>query len=214
MGVNARIGNSLEIGQLAGEVKYYSQGTSGPNVFPEAKPVTVPWPYGGWCLECMDAHGGWVISAIDYAKFLDAIDGRRGPAFLQAPTILGMTQKPNIPDWGTNATFWYAFGINITLKSNGYQWGHDGSLDGSTTFYTRTPDGLTVVAFFNTRPPNNDRNNQLQDDLFNGITDAIPQVAAWPTSDYYLTFPDGDPRKDRCRTGHQWPRRCFERCIL
>lgn len=195
MGVNARIGNSLADGQLAGEVKYYSQGTTGPNVFPEANPVTVPLPYGGWCLECMDAHGGWVISALDYAKFLDAIDGRRGPAFLQVPTVLGMTQKPNIPDWTTEAKFWYAFGIGITLKPNGYQWGHDGGLDGTTTMYTRTPDGFTVVAFFNTRPPNDDRDDQLQGELLDSILSILGKTTAWPADDYYSTFKTADPAR-------------------
>src|SRR5207249_712562 len=40
----------------------------------------VPWPYGGFCLESMDAHGGWIASAVDLARFASALhDPDHGP---------------------------------------------------------------------------------------------------------------------------------------
>src|SRR5207249_3114589 len=33
----------------------------------------VPWPYGGFCLESMDAHGGWIASAVDLARCAAAL---------------------------------------------------------------------------------------------------------------------------------------------
>ena len=57
------------------------------SVFPDvASPV--PWPYGGWCMESMDSHGGWVASAIDYSKFVNPIDGRWGSAFRRHRVLL------------------------------------------------------------------------------------------------------------------------------
>jgi uncharacterized protein (TIGR03437 family) len=196
MGItNMRIGNTLEDGQLPGEVKYYSQGGTGINVFPLAKPTTVPWPYGGWYMEAMDSHGGWVVSAVDYAKFLDAIDGRRGTAFLKPATVQLMTAKPRIPDYGPNATSWYGFGVEIVPYSDGAAWNHNGSLDGTTSFYLRTPGGVTVVAFFNGRPLSNDRIDQADSDLWNGAWSAIRQTATWPSTDYYSMFPDASPEE-------------------
>ena len=41
------------------------------SVFDETQ---VPWPYGGFCLEAMDAHGGWLASAVDLARFAAALE--------------------------------------------------------------------------------------------------------------------------------------------
>ena len=32
----------------------------------------MPWPYGGFHLEAMDAHGGWIGSAVDLARWAAA----------------------------------------------------------------------------------------------------------------------------------------------
>ncbi|HEX6127108.1 MAG TPA: serine hydrolase domain-containing protein, partial [Pyrinomonadaceae bacterium] len=35
----------------------------------------VPWQYGGWSIEAMDAHGGWIATARDLVRLLTAVDG-------------------------------------------------------------------------------------------------------------------------------------------
>jgi len=65
-----RVGRSLAAKRFPGEVSYYD--------IPFADPVTavvpggpkkVQRPDGGFHLEAMDAHGGWIASAIDIARF-------------------------------------------------------------------------------------------------------------------------------------------------
>ena len=107
-----RIGQTLVEGRRAGEVKYYADGGT-LSVLPFV-PGTVPWPYGGWQQETTDAAGGWVASAIDYAKFVNAIDGRRGKRFLSPESVAAMTARPAVPQWAAS-TFWYAFGVTCTL---------------------------------------------------------------------------------------------------
>ena len=77
-----RIGKSLASERADGEVKYYvvNDGTgvavTGPAGGNEGEKV--PVSYGVWRQETLDAHGGWIASTIDLAKFgaaLDVIDG-------------------------------------------------------------------------------------------------------------------------------------------
>jgi N-acyl-D-amino-acid deacylase len=69
-----QIGASLDSRQAPGEVRYYMQdGAETGSIFP-AVTGKVPWPYGGFHLEAMDAHGGWIAPAVDLARFAVALD--------------------------------------------------------------------------------------------------------------------------------------------
>src|SRR6185312_9274408 len=70
-----RLGRSLPRYRALGEVKYYGHGT-GPSVFEENLGQQVPWCYGGWDIEAMDSHGGWIASAVDLVRFGTSFDER------------------------------------------------------------------------------------------------------------------------------------------
>jgi N-acyl-D-amino-acid deacylase len=61
-----RLGRSLYADRMPDEVRYYHPGIVD-SVFPGIGPV--PVPYGGFHLEAMDAHGGWVASVVDLLRF-------------------------------------------------------------------------------------------------------------------------------------------------
>ena len=68
-----RLGRSLETGRAPGEVRYHMPGSeTAESVFP-GLPPKVPWPYGAFNLEAMDAHGAWLASAVDLARFAGAM---------------------------------------------------------------------------------------------------------------------------------------------
>lgn len=87
-----RIGQTLLQGQLAGEANYYANGKR-QSIFPDT-PVNTPLPNGAWYPEGFDADGGWVINTIDFAKFVNAIDGQCGDAFLTPSSVATMTARP------------------------------------------------------------------------------------------------------------------------
>lgn len=185
-----RMGQTLPQGRLPGEVAYDSPLKT-LTVFPDVTPKSVFWPYGGWYMESMDAHGGWVATAINYAKFVNAIDGRRGKAFLQESSIAAMTARPAIPDWAGQSA-WYAFGLMVRPDGSGQNWWHSGSLDGTTTYHVRTASGFEWVVFLNWRPETQQRNDTLQSDIDAGLWNASAKVSAWPTTDYFANYPDRD----------------------
>jgi N-acyl-D-amino-acid deacylase len=82
---------------LADEVKYYFPGTNlntplVESVFPGEG--MVPFNYGAWSLEAMDAHGGWVSSTVDLLRFVSGVDGRANrPDILSAALVAEMTGK-------------------------------------------------------------------------------------------------------------------------
>ncbi len=177
-----RIGHTLAADADLGEVKYYSSDAPTTSVFPGGG--TVLWPYGGFYLEAMDAHGGWIASAPDMLKFLAAVDARPGRAdVLAASSIEEMTARQ--PMW-TDSSFWYGLGWLVRPSNGDANWWHTGSLPGTTTEIVRAYNGLGWVALFNTRARDD---AGFTNALDSGMWTAAAGVTAWPTGDAFSKFP-------------------------
>ena len=61
-----RLGRTLFANRSPDEARYYGSGVA-LSVFPGGGPVSAP--YGGFNLEAMDSHGGWVASVVDLLRF-------------------------------------------------------------------------------------------------------------------------------------------------
>jgi uncharacterized protein (TIGR03437 family) len=186
-GVTAmRIGNTLPVGKLPNEVNYYDTFDKlTQSVFPFIS-AQVPVPYGGWYLEALDSAAGWVASPIDYLKFMNAIEGRRGEPLLTPGNISDMSAEPST--W-TNGNHWYGMGFNFTTTPQaGYlDWWADGDFEGTYTQVVRTYDGSDWVVMFNEWPNDADAFgeavNQVLWNVYDGIT-------SWPTTDQFSSWPD------------------------
>ncbi|MBV8255138.1 MAG: beta-lactamase family protein [Chitinophaga sp.] len=108
-------------------VRYYGQNGQDPYSFPIQK---------------MDAYAGWIGSATDLLKFLDAIDGDTTlPDLLSAGAIREMTS-------GSAPNPAYACGWVVDSFHN---WWHAGSLPGTAALILHTPSGFNAVILCNTR---------------------------------------------------------------
>jgi len=126
------------------EVSYYNL----PHPFYQGQRMS---PYGGFNLEAMDAHGGWIGSAIDYLRFLTAIDGQCPPPLLQSNTFGIMIARPDDPALKNRPTY-YAKGFIVRkLYRGGINFWHTGSLPGTSAIAVRTASGYGWVALFNGR---------------------------------------------------------------
>lgn len=151
-----RIGASLDGRQAPGEVRYYTAGDgAGESVFDDG--VKVPFPYGAFCLEAMEAHGGWIASAVDLARFAAALDDAAQCPVLKKESLPILSEPPSAPvsrkKDGSLADSFYGCGWMVRpVGSEGRaNYWHDGSLPGTATLLVRRWDGLSWAALFNQR---------------------------------------------------------------
>lgn len=115
-----RLGRSLLANQASGEVRYHGAKPSiAKSVMTSDMPL-VPTAYGGFNIENMDSHGGWILAAPDYAKVLAAFQRNDNPLFKKedvAKSVGGLT--------------------------------HTGGLNGTSTLDIQLSNNLSVVLFFN-----------------------------------------------------------------
>ncbi len=143
-----------------GEVRYYeTYEPTGPSVFASLGTRDVPSPYGAWCLEAMDAHGGWIASAIDLARFGSVMDyPDRFPAYK------GMTFK-------------YSFFPEYV---------HYGAISGSSAMFRRFANGVNVGLLFNSRKSTGEQ--ELCQALHDRLKDLIDKVESWPDIDLFPKY--------------------------
>lgn len=152
-----RLGKTLTAAR--GEVKYVENKTPiGPSVFSGNLGRPVPSPYGAWYLEAMDAHGGWISSIVDLARFASAFDvPDRFPAFK---------------------------GFNLQGRFSP-EYYFTGSIDGTSSEMHRL-NGLVFVALFNARTGRNEKN--LAEEWDPRIKELLGKIKKWPEGDQFKNF--------------------------
>jgi N-acyl-D-amino-acid deacylase len=168
------------------EVRYYfpGAGVNAPpvqSVFPGDG--TVPVNYGGFYVEAMDSHGGWVSSTIDLLRFLTAVDGRPNrPDILSGPLVAEMTSN-GYPVCAGGACY-YAGGWMIRPTQGDANWWHGGSLPGTTSMLVRSYHNYSWVALFNARSNTGTFDGELDAALWK----ALAGVTSFPTHDLFSSF--------------------------
>ncbi len=177
-----RIGATRLDGRAEKEVRYYQPGTS-KSVFEDDLNETVPPPYGGWYLEAMDAHGGWIASASDLAKFASAFDDPDRCPVLSRESIETMHARPpgkaGFDEDGKPKDRYYSLGwSNRRVGEGKFNRWHTGSLPGTATILIRRHDGKNFVALMNARvSPTASHLGREMDRLLHRMAD---EVSAWP----------------------------------
>lgn len=138
--LEAHLGHSLPANRLEREAEYRS-GYQMPAC--NGSGQTVPAAYGGFNLEAMNAHGGWVCSARALVRLLMAADGEVGPAGLLRPASWEEMAQPSAVNAG------YAKGWLVNGAGN--RW-HGGELDGTGAYLVHTAGDITWAILLNTRP--------------------------------------------------------------
>jgi N-acyl-D-amino-acid deacylase len=182
-----RLGKTLLSERAKGEVKYYLRGKgTGPAIMGPDLGKLVPWPYGGWCIESMDAHGGWIASAEDLVRFASAFNdparckvlGPWGIHTMFAPPAGPLGHRKN----GKPKEVYYACGWEVRGVGNSGQantW-HSGLLDGSSSLLVRRWDGLTWAVLFNASQAGKGK-GETPEGLIDGlIHEAADAVQRWP----------------------------------
>jgi len=179
-----RIGATRLQGRAEGEVCYHTRyAETGPSVFESDLGKRVPVQYGSWCLEAMDAHGGWIASAVDLVRFASSLDDDAQTRVLSRESVRTMFAPPAEPvsrdAQGKLEPAYYACGWQVRPKTAGNEntW-HNGSLAGTSTLLVRRHDGFCWAVLFNT-------GKTISGSAPSGLIDgamhrAVNKVCRWP----------------------------------
>jgi N-acyl-D-amino-acid deacylase len=163
LGITApRMGKSLENELAEGEVHYYDVNEKQETAVtgPGAGKDKVPLSYGVWRQETLDAHGGWIASSIDLAKFAAAFDlvgeGKEAntrSGLLKPETVRDMLaphavmNKPGSDGKGGQD---YGYGWMLRADSDGHIVArHGGALACTASTLIHFPDNVNVAVLFN-----------------------------------------------------------------
>ena len=155
------------------EVEYVGNGYT--NISCYGTGQSVPWEYGGFSVNAMDAHGGWIASARDMLKLLVAVDG-----FSTKPDILNATTINTMVTPSANNQN-YAKGWSVNVYNN---WWHTGALYGTAAEQVRTAGGYTWIILLNKR---NITSNNFWSDMDNLGWNIISATSTWPAHDLMLS---------------------------
>ncbi|HEY7326126.1 MAG TPA: serine hydrolase domain-containing protein [Gemmataceae bacterium] len=180
-----RVGATLLEKRAPHEVRYHvGKNALAPAVMGPHLGEKVPWPYGAWCLESMDSHGGWLASASDLVRFASAFYDPRRCKILSAKSIAILFARPpgaaGIDDKGKPRDAFYACGWMVRpIDDNGGRniW-HGGYLDGTSTLLVNRNDGLTWAVLFNSSKKTK---KELPADAIDSLMhEAADAVEVWP----------------------------------
>lgn len=132
----------------------------------------VPWEYGGYNINAMDAHGGWIASARDMLKLMVAVDGFSTKPDILLPATINTMVTPS-----ANSAY-YAKGWQVNPFNN---WWHTGALDGVASELVRTSGGYTWMIILNKRIITAGSN--FFTDLDNLGWNCLAATTTWPTWD-------------------------------
>jgi N-acyl-D-amino-acid deacylase len=183
----ARIGGSLARERADGEVKYYDvhDGQGLAIVGPGAGKDQVPISYGTWRQETLDAHGGWIASAVDLVKFAAAFDlidgGRKSRSGLLSPANVRLMFSPQVtitkPADGSGGQY-YGLGWSLRNEEGLLIPRHGGALACTAASLMHFPDGTNLAMLTNLgqRPDGTFLGRSLEGPL----TKLVRETKTWP----------------------------------
>ena len=142
----------------------------------------VEWCYGGFELEAMDSHGGWIATPSDLARFAASLDVAMPSGSLNAGSIQQIFSRPPETGYAANgielsAYYVYGWHVESTLPEGTEQW-HDGLFRGSSALLMRRSDGIVWALLFNT--DNDDRREVPAEVMTPRINRLADSITKWP----------------------------------
>lgn len=166
------IGKNLLDDKMEREGEYVGEGYTTLSLYGDNS--YVPWEYGGFSVEIMDGHGGWIATAKDLVRLLVAVDGfNTKPDILSSSSITTMSTPSS-----TNQN--YAKGWAVNSLDN---WWHSGAIDGTASYFVRTSGGYTWSIILNKRLTDASANS-FWADLDALGWDCIAGTASFPSHDF------------------------------
>jgi len=186
-----QVGHMALENRAADEVRHYDhkQRTATAPFGPQRGRI-VPYPYAR-PIQVMNAHGGWISTAVDLARFAAALDKPEQCKILTSQSITTMFARPigrlGRDQQGKAKPAYYALGWSVRPKGFGKAntW-HTGSIQGTATLLVRRHDGFNWVILFNTS--RNAKGQSLGGIIDRQVHGVINSVKSWPEHDLFDSF--------------------------
>ncbi len=134
------IGENLLDDKMEREGEYVGNGFTTLDLYGSGN--LVPWEYGGFSVNAMDGHGGWVATARDMVRLLVAVDGFSTKPDILLPGTINTMVTPSANNGN------YAKGWSVNGSNN---WWHNGAVDGTACYWVRSNSGYTWAIVLNKR---------------------------------------------------------------
>ncbi len=188
-----QMGRTLREQRAEGEATYYAQSGAPlvDSVYPAMGKVQIA--SGSWCHPDLDAHGGWIASAVDLVRFLRGIEGSGGvtPILSQA-MIQQMTAYQNLYDphlhKNQDPDSYYGLGWNVLKPGTDQeQWSHAGALEHCcSSWIVHRADGISYALVFNSLPEDP---GGFFSEVKSVIDSEFGSVKHWPEGDLFPKYP-------------------------
>jgi len=186
-----QLGKAREAELAEGEVHYYDRRQRVAKcLYPPQVGAEVPVVYGGENLQGYEAHGGWIASAVDLARFAAAFADSQTCPLLRPETIDEMWRRPTglagHTAEGSPRPVYYGCGWSVRpVNGGGVNAWHTGRIAGTSTLMVRRSDGMSWAVLFNS--------DALPGATFEALASAIDplmhraaaQVQSWPEVDRF-----------------------------
>lgn len=181
---NMRIGKGRRSERFPEEVCYYDpENRTGRSVFSSDGNTPTPLPYAFASPETLDAHGGWIASAVDMARFMAKLDVPGSTPILAPASVFALYARPEPPlgrdENGGPSPAYYGLGWNVRPVRGGANYWHDGGMPGTSTLLVRLANGNSWVILFNAR---------ADGDIDGLMHKAAAKVADWPDQNLFVPY--------------------------
>jgi N-acyl-D-amino-acid deacylase len=135
------------------------------------------------------AAAGWSVSTVDMVRFLTAVDGSRGKAFLTEKSRKEMVALPPPPlgprPDGTHAGLGWPF---VTSAQDSYGYLHDGLANGMRMFLKRSPKGVNWALAFNVSLNPDMADSQVVKAAVEEVRAEVERLERYPDIDLFKTY--------------------------
>ncbi len=179
-----QVGKGRQTERAQGEVCYYDRkNRTARSVFTGEGDVSLPYAFAS--PQTMDAHGGWIASVVEMARFaayLDMAATARRPSLLRPESLADLYARPPAPlgrePNGSLSAAYYALGWMVRpVGQNGQaNYWHGGGMPGTSTILVRLAGGRSWVLLFN---------QGTDADIDSLLHQAAAEVTRWPTNNLF-----------------------------
>lgn len=157
------------------EVEYVEDCCKVPSIYGTGDMVLTQ--YGGYNVEAMAAHGGWIASAKDLLKFMLATDASPTKPDIISSAYLSLMTSPS--------PYYAGYGMGWEIHKAG-NWFHMGSIEGTASYMGCSSTGYDWVILMN-KFIYDKRGPQFWKDLEELPYDLITNTPIWPKYDLFLS---------------------------